>query len=251
MSDIILKCTNLISPQRESLPPIDLQLERNTLACLAGPADSGKTFCLRLLGGLDEPTGGSLEILGRDVWKLDAAARRELRRQVGYVLPNSALLSAADALQNLSLPADYHRTDTATGIEQRARQLLQWLDYPAKYLATPAAELPACHQRLVAIARCLMLSPEILFVDDAFAYCDRAMRAGLAARYLDMKTQLDMTLVLATDDMEFARQYADVLLYILPQGLRIHDNRSEADRDGFLRLLNREGVDDYTRAIEG
>jgi ABC-type lipoprotein export system ATPase subunit len=248
MNDIILKCTNLKSRQRESLPPIDLQLERNTLACLAGPADSGKTFCLRLLGGLDEPSGGTLEILGRDVWQLDAAARRELRRQVGYVLPNSALQASADAVQNLCLAANYHGVDSA---EQKARQLLQWLDYPRKYENTPAAELSSCHQRLVAIARALMLSPEILFVDDAFAYCDRPMRAGLAARYLDMKTQLDMTLVLATDDMEFARQYADVLLYILPQGLRIHDNRSEADRDGFLRLLNREGVDDYTRAIEG
>jgi ABC-type lipoprotein export system ATPase subunit len=247
MSDIVLKCTNLLSPGK-SLPPLNLQLQHNILACLVGPADSGKTFCLRLLGGLDEPSGGNLEILGRDVWKLDAAARRELQRQIGYVLPNSALQAAVDALQNLSLPADYHRMDTA---EQKARQLLQWLDFPPEYENTPAAELPACNQRLVAIARALMLSPEILFVDDAFAYCDRAMRAGLAARYLDMKTQLNMTLVLATDDMEFARQYADVLLYILPQGLRIHDNRSEADRDGFLRLLNREGVDDYTRAIEG
>lgn len=247
----MIKCANLLSSQRESLPPLDLQLERNTLTCLTGPADSGKTLSLRLLGGIDEPISGTLELLGHDVWKLDDRARRQLRRRVGYVLPNNGLLSSATALQNLSLPADYHHTGTVEATEQRAKELLQWLGYPREYDDRPASELPLCHQRLVAIARCLMLSPEIVFVDDAFAFCDPPLRAHLAARYLDMKKELGMTLVLATDDVEFARQYADMLLHILPQGLRIHDNRPEADPDGFLRLLNKEGVDDYTRAIEG
>lgn len=251
MKDIAISCKNLLSPQRESLPSFNLELERNTLACLTGPSDSGKTLSLRLLGGVDEPAGGTLEILGHDVWKLDGKARRELRKRVGYVLPNNGLQPAADALQNLSLPADYHHMDTVEGVARRAHQLLQWLGYPEEYETMPVAELPPCHQRMVAIARCLILNPEILFVDDAFAFCDRATQANLAARYLDMKQKLKMTLVLATDDMEFARQYADVLLYILPQGLRVHDNRPESGPDGFLHLLNQEGVDDYTRAIEG
>lgn len=251
MKDIVVKCTDLSSAQRGSLPPLNLSLERGTIACLTGPSDSGKTLCLRLLGGLDPPTVGSLELLGHDVWRLDDAARRELRKRVGYVLPNSALQSSADVLQNLALPADYHRTDSAGGIERRARELLRWLDYPDEYIARSAAELPPCHQRMVAIARCLMLEPEILFVDDAFAQCDPQTRERLAARYLEMKNSFGMTLILATDDAGFARQYADVLIDMRPGGLRTHDNRPESDPDGFLRLLNREGVDDYTRAIEG
>jgi ABC-type proline/glycine betaine transport system ATPase subunit len=251
VSDIAIRCVRLSSALRESLPEFNLSLERGTLACLLGPSDSGKTLGLRLLGGIDPPAGGSLELLGRDVWSLDDPARRELRKRAGYVPPNSGLLSSADALQNLTLPADYHRTGDAGDIERRARELLQWLDYPEEYIARPASELPPCHQRILAIARCLMLEPEILFVDDAFAMCDPVMRAALARRCLEMKTRLGMTLVLATDDTEFARRYADVLLYLLPQGLRVHDNRSRSGPDDFLRLLNREGVDDYTRAIEG
>lgn len=251
MNDIVIKCTGLQSPLRESLPELNLCLERNTLACLVGPSDSGKTLCLRLLGGLDPPAAGSLEMLGRDVWKLDDSARRELRRRVGYVLPNSGLLSSADALQNLALPADYHRTGTREDIERRSLELLEWLGYPPEYNFRPAAELSPCHQRMIAIARCLMLEPEILVVDDAFASCDPALQAQLAARYLEIKKRFNMTLVLATDDAEFVRQFADVLLYLFPHGLRVHDNRPQADADGFLRLLNREGVDDYTRAIEG
>jgi ABC-type lipoprotein export system ATPase subunit len=245
VNEIILKCTGLVSPQRESLLPLTLSLERNTLTCLSGPTDSGKTLCLRLLGGIDEPAAGTLEILGRDIWKLPDAERRQLRRRIGYVLPNNGLLSSATALQNLKLPADYHNIDTAEGTEQRARQLLQWLGYPDEYTQRMAAELPPCHQRLVALARCLILNPEILFVDDAFAGCDRAMQSHVAARFLDMKQQLKMTLVLSTDDEEFARQNANVLL----PGARIQDNRTEPD--DFLHLLNEEGVDDYTRAIEG
>lgn len=251
MNDIVVKCTGLLPAQRGSLPPLNLSLQRATLACLTGPSDSGKTQCLRLLGGLDPPAAGSLELLGRDVWRLDDAARRELRKRVGYVLPNSGLQSSADALQNLTMPADYHRTDSAGGIERRARELLRWLDYPDEYIARPAAELPPCHQRMVAIARCLMLDPEILFVDDAFALCDPEALERLAARYLEMKNSFRMTLVLATDDAGFARQYADMLIEIQPDGLRIHENRPQPDPDGFLRLLNSEGVDDYTRAIEG
>ncbi|HEX5055832.1 MAG TPA: ATP-binding cassette domain-containing protein [Gammaproteobacteria bacterium] len=249
MNEIVLRSTGLCRAERGSPPEINLSLERNTLACLVGPSDSGKTLCLRLLGGLDSPDSGNLEILGRDLWRLDEASRRRLRRRIGYVLPNSALLSSADVMQNLILPADYHHIDSAEGIERRARQLLEWLGYPSAYNSRPVAELPPCHQRMVAIARCLMLDPEILFVDDAFVLCDPELRSRLAGRYLDMKNRLNMTLVLATDDMEFARRFADVLLYILPQGLRVHDNRTGPDE--FLHLLNREGVDDYTRAIEG
>ncbi len=249
MNEIILKCTNLVSPER-NLPPLNLLLERNTLACLMGPADSGKTLSLRLLGGIDQPAAGTLEILGHDVWKLSNAERLKLRRRIGYVLPNNGLLSSANALQNLSLPADYHNMDTVEGTARRARQLLQWLGYPDENTERMAAELPPCHQRLVALARCLMLNPEIRVVDDAFAFCDRRMQTRLAARFLDMKNQLKMTLVLATDNEEFARRYADLLLYILPEGLRIHDNGLRSGPDNFLHLLNREGVDDYTRAIE-
>lgn len=251
MSDIVIKCTHLATARSESLPEFNLSLGRGALACLLGPSDSGKTLGLRLLGGLDRPAGGSLELLGLDVWRLDDAARRELRKRVGYVPANSALLSSADALQNLTMPADYHRPGEAADSERQARNLLQWLDYPQEYIARPAAELTPCHQRMIAIARCLMLRPEILFIDDAFAMCDPAVRAALAARCLELKHRFNMTLVLATDDTEFANRYADVLLYLLPQGLRVHDNRPQAGPDGFLRLLNREGVDDYTRAIEG
>jgi ABC-type lipoprotein export system ATPase subunit len=246
VNEIILKCTGLASPHPESLAPLNLSLERNTLTCLTGPADSGKTLCLRLLGGIDEPAAGMLEILGCDVWKLDDTGRRQLRKRIGYVLPNNGLLSSVNALQNISLPADYHNTDTVEGTAQRARQLLQWLGYPDAYAERAAAELPPCYQRVVALARCLMLNPKILFVDDVFAGCDRAMQSRLVACFLDMKRRLKMTLVLSTNDVDFARQYADVLIDVRA---RIQGDRAEPD--DFLHLLNEEGVDDYTRAIEG
>ncbi|HEY3486862.1 MAG TPA: ATP-binding cassette domain-containing protein [Gammaproteobacteria bacterium] len=209
----VIKCRNLVPAGGKSPQTFNLEIGRNTLTCIVGPADSGKTSYLRLLGGIDPPVRGELEILGYKIWSLHENARRQLRLYAAYVLPNSALLSSVNALQNIMLPAQYHCMGTDKHIEERALALLAWLGYPDSNDDRPASELPAMHQRLIAIARSLILDPEILFIDDAFAFFDAAGSRRMAGLYLEMRDRHDLTLVLTTDNTAFAREQADLVLY--------------------------------------
>lgn len=242
MSDIVLECTNLLPriPVVEKGAGLTLHLARNTLTCLVGPNDSGKTSYLRLLAAVDPPASGSLRILGQDTSTLDGPAWRHLRQQAGYVLPNSALLSSQSVLQNVALPAQYHYQhgrDTRDHAVKQAISLLQWLGCTADPDELPEY-LPAYQQKLVAIGRCLILNPQILFIDEAFAFMDAQSCLKIARSYLAMRNERNITLLLATSDLIFAKEHADRFIFICPQGPKVYADWASACRDNDEAVQN-------------
>lgn len=242
MNDPVLECKNLLPqiPVVTEGTGITLQLARRSLTCLVGPGDSGKTSYLRLLAAVDPPAGGSLRIFGQDTATLDIPAWRRLRQQAGYVLPNSALLSSQSVLQNVTLPAQYHYQhgrDTLDHSVKQATVLLEWLGFTADPDEMPGY-LPAYQQKLVAIARCLMLSPQILFIDEAFAFMDAPSCREIAQRYLAMRNELNITLVLATSDLVFARKHADQFIFTRPEGPKVYADWISAGGDNDEAVQN-------------
>lgn len=235
MSEPVLECVNLRPriPVVEKDAGLTLQLEPNTITCLIGPGDSGKTSYLRLLAAVDPPADGRLRILGQDASTLDGPAWRRLRRQAGYVLPSSALLSSQSVLQNVALPAQYHYQqgrDTFDRAEDQAISLLQWLEYTADPDELPEY-LPAYQQKLVTIARCLILDPQILFIDEAFALMDAQSCRKIARRYLAMRNERNITLILATSDLAFAKENADRFIFTGPKAPKVYTDWAAACRD--------------------
>lgn len=236
-SACVLECINLFpaspSPLAEQGSGFTLQLAANSLTCILGPCDSGKTAYLRLLAGLDPPAGGSLRILGQDTAMLDRPAWRRLRQQAGYVLPNSALLSSQNVLQNVALPAQYHyqhSRDTLDHSVQRATALLEWLGYTSDLNDLPE-HLPVYQQRLVAIARCLMLNPQMLFIDEAFAFMDARSCREIARRYLAIRSELNISLVLASYNLAFAKEHADQFIFTHPGGPKTYTDWESVRRE--------------------
>lgn len=246
MNEPALECTNLL-PQTPAIPEhagITLQMARRSLTCIVGPSDSGKTSYLRLLAAVDPPAGGNLRILGQDTSVLSGSEWRRLRQQAGYVLPNSALLSSQSVLQNVALPAQYHSRQDRNmpdDAAKRAAALLAWLDCTANPNELPEY-LPAYQQKLVAIARCLILDPQILFIDEAFAFMDAQSCRRIAQRYLAMRNELNITLVLATSDLAFAKEHADRFVFTRPLGPKVYADWISASRD------EDEAVQDFIRS---
>jgi ABC-type methionine transport system ATPase subunit len=235
MSEPVLECQDLLplTPLAPESTGITLQLARCSLTCIVGPSDSGKTSYLRLLAAVDPPAGGSLRLLGQDTSTLNGPGWRRLRQQVGYVLPNSALLSSQSVLQNVALPAQYHYQygrDSRDQAVKQAAALLEWLECTADHDELPEY-LPAYQQKLVAIARCLMLNPQLLFIDEAFAFMDAQSCGEIARRYLAMRDELKIALVLATCDLAFAKANADRFVFIHPQGPKVYPDWASAERD--------------------
>ncbi len=233
MSRVILDCIDLLPHANGNAAyssGLNLKLNEKTITCIVGPCDSGKTAYARLLGGIDRPENGKLFILQQNVWNLNKSQWQELRRRAGYVLPNSALLSSISVLRNIVLPAQYHNRVNVNQIERRAREILDWLDYSGDEHRLPGY-LSEYQRRLVAIARCMILNPKILFIDEAFAFLDATALRNLSKRYLDMRAELNMTLVLATHNLSFASEHADTLVFMHPEGPKIYHDWDAAQRD--------------------
>ncbi|HEX7025969.1 MAG TPA: ATP-binding cassette domain-containing protein [Gammaproteobacteria bacterium] len=252
MNEPVLQCRNLLplTSRVQESTGITLELPRFSLTCIVGPGDSGKTSWLRLLAAVDPAAGGNLRLLGQDTSWLSTAEWRRLRQQAGYVLPNSALLSSQSVLQNVALPAQYHYQhgwDTGSHAEKKAVTLLEWLECTADPNELPEY-LPAYQQKLVAIARCLMLDPQILFIDEAFAFMDAQSCRKIARRYLAIRDELKITLVLATCDLAFAKAHTDRFIFTRPAGPKVYADwaSAEQDNDEAVRNFIRSNFDHYS-----
>ena len=198
---------------------LDLTVRRGELVTLTGPAGSGKSALLSVVGLLDRPARGSYLLNGIDTTELGDRDRTALRgRQVGMQFQSPHLLSHRSALDNVALPLRYadmprrHRTVAAfTALD---------LVGLAEHATVTITRLSAAQHRLVAIARALVADPILLLFDDPTASLDPAM----ARRVISLLVGLcrhGATVLVATDD-QLAAAYSSQLV-TLAGGTRVLD----------------------------
>ncbi len=202
------KGPNLVTPLHE----LDLTVARGEFLALMGPSGSGKTTLLNLISGIDTPTGGSLEIHGRDITTL---GRLELTRwratSIGYIFQLYHLIPVLTAFENVELPlliSPMSRRER----RERAEAALAMVDLADRMHHTPA-ELSGGQEQRVAIARALVADPPLLVADEPTGDLDR----DNATRILDLLQRLarehDKTIVMVTHDAR-AAEAADRTLHL-------------------------------------
>jgi lipoprotein-releasing system ATP-binding protein len=150
----------------EVLHGIDLVLRAGEFVAVMGPSGSGKSTLLNIVGLLDRPTQGQLQITGLETTTLDDKALTQLRgRSIGFVFQYHHLIGAFSALENVMLPMVGMQGYPTAAIEKRALDLmdsvglLQWRDHPA-------TRLSGGQQQRVAVARALIMQPALLLADE-------------------------------------------------------------------------------------
>ena len=194
---------------------LSLEVASGQTVCLVGPNGGGKTAYLRALASADIPASGSLKLFGRNALGLDSLSWRALRLKAAYVLEGAPLLSVVNGLINVTLPAMYHRLGTATQVAAAAQDLLKFLDYPGRQDLLPAY-LNQHERLLLAIARCLMLSPELMFLDEPFHMTDNACREREAVVFSKLTGEKGLGLLIATHNLGFVRRHADKIVFTHP-----------------------------------
>ena len=195
--------------------PLSVEVGRGETVCLVGPNGGGKTAYLRAMAAVDLPASGSLMLFGRDARGLDSARWRALRLKAAYVLEGAPLLSVVNGLINVTLPAMYHRLGSAAQVQAAAQELLRFLDYPGRQALLPAY-LNQHERLLLAIASCLMLSPELMFLDEPFHMTDNACREREAVVYGKLTAEKGLGLLIATHNLGFVRRHADKIVFTHP-----------------------------------
>jgi putative ABC transport system ATP-binding protein len=206
-----------------ALRGIDLDVEAGEFVAVMGPSGCGKSTLLHLLGGLDRPTAGLIELDGRRVESLSEAAWAVLRRrELGFVFQFFNLVGTLTVAENVELPA---RLVGASPAEARRRreELLERLGVSARADTLPS-RLSGGQQQRVAIARALVNRPAVLLADEPTGNLD----SGSASEVLGLLRELKadgQTLVLVTHDARVAASADRVLA--MRDGLVVDETRLE------------------------
>ncbi len=154
-----------------ALRGVSLSVARGELVAVRGRSGSGKTTLLSIIGGLDRPTSGRVEVAGQDVTAMsDDGLARMLRETVAFIFQAFGLIPILSAAENVGLPMRLTRTESARR-ERRARALLGLVGLEGHYDQRPY-ELSGGEQQRVAIARALANSPQLLLADEPTGQLD-------------------------------------------------------------------------------
>ncbi|WP_061962331.1 ABC transporter ATP-binding protein [Demequina flava] len=199
-----------------ALRGIDLDILPGTRTALLGPSGSGKSTILRIIAGLEDPSGGQVLIDGRDVTGVLPE-----RRGVGMVFQRSLLFPHLSVLDNVAFPL------RAAGASRRAARaaavpyldLVQLPDYADRNVAS----LSGGQQQRVAIARTLAARPTVLLLDEPFSALDPDLRADMHGLLAELRTELPPTIVMVTHDRDEAAAVADRIAVVESGVVLQHD----------------------------
>ena len=184
------------------LHDLNLTIHRGELVSLLGPSGCGKTTALRLIAGLEEPTGGSILMNGEDVTGVPTN-----RRDIGMVFQSYSLFPHLTAIDNVrfgldmrKVPRDRARTRAAESLE-----LVGLASFADRY----PHQLSGGQQQRVALARALVTSPKVLLLDEPLSALDARVRVQLREEILRIQKELGMTTVFVTHDQEEALAISD------------------------------------------
>ncbi len=185
------------------LSDFNLQLQAAESISIVGASGSGKSTLLGLLAGLDLPTSGTVQLLGRNLSELDEDDRARLRAgQVGFIFQSFHLLSTLNALDNVLMPMELL---SLTDARDKARQALTEVGLEKRLHHYPS-QLSGGEQQRVAIARAFVIQPQILFADEPTGNLDHKTGAKISDLLFNLQEQHRTAIVLATHDMQLSER---------------------------------------------
>ena len=186
---------------------VSLTLERGAAVAVMGPSGSGKSTLLHILGTLDRPTGGTVELDGTDPFALaepELAAFRNAR--IGFVFQDHHLLPQCSVLENVLIPTLVSRTTKPAETEAYARDLLARVGLGDRLDHRPA-ELSGGERQRVAVARALVLKPVLLLADEPTGNLDRNNAQAVGELLLQLHQQEKNVLVVVTHSADLAKLF--------------------------------------------
>jgi putative ABC transport system ATP-binding protein len=172
-----------------ALRGVSLDVQEGEFLSIAGPSGSGKTTLLNLIGCVDTPTAGSVEVAGRDTRKLSERALTELRlHTIGFIFQSFNLVSVLSVFQNIELPLLLQRKYGTRERRARVEALLERVGI-GSYARHRPSELSGGQRQRVAIARALVTRPQIVLADEPTANLDSVTGQNI----LDLMKELNRT----------------------------------------------------------
>lgn len=186
-----------------ALQRIDLEIEKGEMVAIVGPSGSGKSTMLNLIGGLDHPSTGEIDLDGEQVSKLDDDGLTRVRRdKIGFIFQFFNLLPTLTCMENVGLPL-HLRGWARKKVQERAVELLELVQLGKRMDHLPD-ELSGGERQRVAIARALSVFPPILLADEPTGNLDSATGIEILKLIRDLHSRLGSTVLIVTHDPSVA-----------------------------------------------
>lgn len=207
MSEFIiqLKDVSKLYDETVALAGVDLYIRKNEFVTLLGPSGCGKTTMLRLIGGFEQPTSGSISFEGKDISNVPSHKRR-----VNTVFQRYALFSHLDVFENIAFGLRIKKLKESA-IKEKVSKMLALVNLEG-YEKRDVNFLSGGQQQRVAIARALVNEPEVLLLDEPLAALDLKLRRGMQHELKNMQKQLGITFLFVTHDQEEALSMSDTVV---------------------------------------
>ena len=187
-----------------ALSGLNLRIDRGELVSIVGPSGSGKSTLLNLIGGLDQPTAGTISIDGRVLGGLSDDELTLVRRdKIGFIFQFFNLLPSLSSLENVALPLHLRGWPRRKAVD-RARELLQLVQLGHRADHLPE-ELSGGERQRTAIARALSIYPPILLADEPTGNLDSRTGEEILCLMKDLNKRLGATVLIVTHDAHVAR----------------------------------------------
>jgi NitT/TauT family transport system ATP-binding protein len=215
-----------------ALAPTDLEVAAGEMVVLLGPSGCGKTTLLRIIGGLTEPTGGSVRVLGRELWR-KGQRQSEALADLGMVFQDANLFPWLSIEDNVALPLELK----GIGKRERRRRAVDLMRLVgiAGFEKRWPRELSGGMRQRAAIARALSYDPNILLMDEPFGALDAMTRDQMNIELQRIWTETGKTIVLVTHSIAEAAFLADRIVLLSPRPGRVDTVIDVAGEIGFAR----------------
>lgn len=227
--------------ERQILHGVNLEVRKGEIMVIMGGSGSGKTTLLNHLLGLLSPSSGTIRILGQDLGRLSPMQRQQLRTRTGVAFQSGALFSSMTIGDNIALPLREHTDLDETTIGIMTRLKLEVVSL-AGFENLKPAELSGGMIKRAALARAIVMDPELLFCDEPSAGLDPVVASSIDDLILRLRDAMGMSIVVVTHDLDSTFKIADRIC-VLDRGKVLALDTVEAIRAStdirIQNLLNR------------